>query len=175
MTKLFENKQIIHIAIEVIIIAGIVFYFSSKNKKLLQHIENLSQRLEEQDELLQKHEKIINQLVIKINNRPSVVTQNVQTIQPSSKEQNKSLATKKKISSHVEFDETEIINKDENKKMSSPFSNKVKHVEFADIKVINEDEHSEEYSSENESDLDAEIADELNELEQEDSLKKKNL
>jgi hypothetical protein len=62
MSKLIENKQIIHIATEIIVILGVTFYFSSKNKKLLEHIEDLSQRLEEQEDLIQKHEHIIKQL-----------------------------------------------------------------------------------------------------------------
>ena len=38
MAKMFENKQIIHIVCEIIVIIGIVFYFSQKNKKLTNHI-----------------------------------------------------------------------------------------------------------------------------------------
>jgi len=74
MSKLIENKQIIHIATEIIVILGVTFYFSSKNKKLLEHIEDLSQRLEEQEDLIQKHEQIIKQLVNAINSQNSVQT-----------------------------------------------------------------------------------------------------
>ena len=59
MSKILENKQIIHIATEIVALMGIIFYFSSKNKKLLSHIEDLSQRLEEQEDLIQKHEKMM--------------------------------------------------------------------------------------------------------------------
>jgi predicted O-linked N-acetylglucosamine transferase (SPINDLY family) len=69
MSKLFENKQIIHIATEVVVLLGITFYFSQKNKKLLEHIEDLSQRLEDQEDMIQKHEQIIKQLVQAVNTR----------------------------------------------------------------------------------------------------------
>jgi hypothetical protein len=54
--KILNNKQIIHIVTEVVVLIGIIFYFSSKNRKLLSHIEDLSQRLEEQEDILQKHD-----------------------------------------------------------------------------------------------------------------------
>ena len=175
MTKLLENKQlIIHVATEVIIIAGVVFYFSYKNKKLLQRIENLSQRLEEQDELLKKHEQIIKHLVKSINSRPSMTQQVQKPIQSSIKEQNNSVQIKspvlkkktlKILPKIVEINETEPINKTETINEDEPIN---------ETETINEDEEqSEEYSSENDSDLDAEIADELNELEDEDNLKKR--
>jgi sugar-specific transcriptional regulator TrmB len=68
MSKLLENKQIIHIASEIVILLGLTFYFNQKNKKLLGYIEDLSQRVEEQEDLLQKHEEIIKKLVEFINN-----------------------------------------------------------------------------------------------------------
>ena len=63
MSKLFENKQqIIHIATEIIALIAITFYFSQKNKKLMTHIEDLAQRIEEQEETLQKHDKLIQKM-----------------------------------------------------------------------------------------------------------------
>jgi hypothetical protein len=53
-----ENKQIIHIASEVVVLCGLTFYFSSKNKKLMGHIEELAQRLEEQEDHIQKLEQL---------------------------------------------------------------------------------------------------------------------
>lgn len=64
MSKLFENKQLfIHIATEMIVIVGVFFYFSQKHRKLLGNIEELSQRLEEQEEIIQKHDKLIQKLI----------------------------------------------------------------------------------------------------------------
>ena len=49
----------VHIASEVVVLVGLTFYFNQKNKKLMRHIEDLAQRVEEQEDLLQKHEQII--------------------------------------------------------------------------------------------------------------------
>jgi hypothetical protein len=67
MSKIFENKQqIIHIAIEVIAVIAISFYFSQKNKKLMNQIEDLSHRIEEQEEIIEKHDKIIKKMMSSI-------------------------------------------------------------------------------------------------------------
>lgn len=62
-----ENKQMIHIASEVIALVGLTFYFNQKNKKLMGHIEDLAQRIEDQEEIIQKHEQMIQQLANVIN------------------------------------------------------------------------------------------------------------
>ena len=74
MSKLVENKQLIHIGTEVVVLVGLTFYFSQKNKKLIGHIEDLAQRVEDQEDMLQKHEQIIRKLVETINNRPPTPT-----------------------------------------------------------------------------------------------------
>ena len=70
-----ENKQLVHIASEVVIAIGLTFYFNQQNKKLKGYIEDLVQRVEEQEELLQKHEQIIRKLVERINQMPVVPPQ----------------------------------------------------------------------------------------------------
>lgn len=73
-SKIFQNKQqLIHIASEFIIIIAVVYYFSSKNRKLLQYIEDLSQRLDEHEEVIKKQEKLINKL-LSINYQPPTDT-----------------------------------------------------------------------------------------------------
>ena len=71
MSKLLtENKQTMaHIFSEIIVIVGLTFYFHQKNKKLLAHIEDLAQRVEEQEDLLQKHDLIIKKFVGYISNK----------------------------------------------------------------------------------------------------------
>lgn len=66
--SLFDNKQMVHIVSEVVVLLGITLYFSSKNKKLMNHIEELAQRLEQQDDRLQSLEnsqKQNNQYIMK--------------------------------------------------------------------------------------------------------------
>ena len=67
MAKMFENKQIIHIAAEIIVIGGLTFYFNQKHKKVVKQVEELNQRLEQQNMILQKHEQIIQRLVNTFN------------------------------------------------------------------------------------------------------------
>ena len=67
MSQILENKQMVHIVSEVIVLIGLTFYFNQKNKKLMNHIEDLAQRIEEQEDLLQKHENIIKKLVASVN------------------------------------------------------------------------------------------------------------
>lgn len=61
-SKFLDNKQIIHIATEVVVLLGLVFYFSSKNKKLANSIEELAQRMEAYEEQIQKMESIISRM-----------------------------------------------------------------------------------------------------------------
>ncbi len=166
MSKLFENKQIIHIATEIVALIGIIFYFSSKNKKLLEHIEDLSQRLEDQEDLIQKHEQIIRQLVQVVNNRGHPPSPSPQPSKPKHVKRKKTLSPPKRPLARpprqqpdkppVSFEDNEEVEE----------TDKPQPVKSAAV--------VEEYSSDEDSDLDAEIADELEELQQQDGLKKRN-
>jgi hypothetical protein len=67
MLNIVDKKQIIHIVAEIIIIVGISVYFSQKNKHLLNLINDLTQRLEDQEEQINKHEQAINNLSLQIS------------------------------------------------------------------------------------------------------------
>ena len=58
-----DNKQIIHIATEVITIIGLTIYFSRQNKILRESIEVLTNNYNEQTEIIKKHEDMINNLL----------------------------------------------------------------------------------------------------------------
>lgn len=62
MAKLFNNKQMIHIATEAVAFMGLAVYFSSKNKQLLEHIEGLGARLEDQETQIQNLTRRVQQL-----------------------------------------------------------------------------------------------------------------
>ena len=66
----------VHILSEVVVLVGLTFYFNQKNKKLMAHIEDLAQRVEEQEDLLQKHDQIIKQLVGHIGKQQAMMQQN---------------------------------------------------------------------------------------------------
>lgn len=61
-SSLFDNKQLVHIACEFVALAGISFYFSSKNRKLSSHIEELSQAVENQQQIISNLQGEINKL-----------------------------------------------------------------------------------------------------------------
>jgi hypothetical protein len=74
MSKLLENKQLLHVAGEVVILLGVTYFITQKHKKIMAHVEDLAQRLEEQDEMIQKHEQVIRKLVETINSRPPAMS-----------------------------------------------------------------------------------------------------
>lgn len=167
MSKLFtENKQtMVHIVSEVVVLVGLTFYFNQKNKKLRAHIEDLAQRLEEQEDLLQKHDQIIKQLVEHVSKQRVVMpqkmvnpTQAPSVIRPPVRK----VRTKHRISS------TPNANANANAK---PKEQQVR-VHFS------QDPDPDPYSysdseSETEVNFDDELQEELNDLiDQDDSLKK---
>jgi hypothetical protein len=67
MSKFMDNKQqLIHYATEILVLTGLVVYFSKKNKSMMNYIEDISQRLEDQEETIQKHEQLIKGLMDKV-------------------------------------------------------------------------------------------------------------
>lgn len=53
-----NTSQIIHIVTEMIALLSITAYFMNENKKLTGKLNSLSEKVEEQDEKLQKHDKV---------------------------------------------------------------------------------------------------------------------
>lgn len=168
-----SKKDIIHIATEVVILVGITFYFSSKNKKLSEHIEDLARRLEEQEDIIQKHEKIITQLVQKINSQQIAPVRNQQpnsgvTVRTASNSNNSSTENKlNKPNNKLE----------KNRQVSKPqTTERRQEIPKQQIKVSFSEDREEkiplksESESENESDLDEELAEELQELENSNSV-----
>ncbi len=151
--------MMIHIVSEVVVLVGLTFYFNQKNKKLRAHIEDLAQRLEEQEDLLQKHDQIIKQLVEHVSKQRVVIpqkmvkhTQAPSVIRPPAKK----VRTKHRISS--------TSNANANDK---PKEQQVR-VHFSQ----DPDPYSDS-ESETEVNFDDELQEELNDLiDQDDSLKK---
>ena len=160
MSKLLEKKDIIHITTEIVVLIGITFYFSSKNKKLLDHIEDLSKRIEEQEDIVQKHEKIIMQLVQNINN------QNNQNINNQNNQNINNQNIKPTTRNQTQPVKKQLVVKEQNSKKinQSPIKVVFKDDEIQQQKrsnILIEEENDDESD---ESDLDEEIAEELQEL-----------
>jgi hypothetical protein len=62
-SKFYQNKDFIHIGVEILALVGVCYYVSNKNKTLTSNIEELSQRLEEQEDQIQKLDTKVNQLI----------------------------------------------------------------------------------------------------------------
>jgi hypothetical protein len=156
-----ENKQMIHIASEIVALIGLTFYFNQKNKKLLGHIENLAQKIEEQEDLLQKHEHVIKKMLEFMNekdtnNTPQILAKQLETTKirkkpPPAKE----VHTKPPL-------KVPTPSKPESTKVS--FSDQILKTTKKPTVVVESEESSEE------SDLDAELAEELEELEIEEEI-----
>lgn len=67
--KMFSNGQLIHFGVEAVLLICVVFYFSSKNKKLANQIEELSARIEDQKDHIKELESSLNDLGIAIEKR----------------------------------------------------------------------------------------------------------
>jgi hypothetical protein len=154
MSTLLENKQMIHVASEIVVLTGLTFYFSQKNKKLTGHIEDLAERIEEQEDLIQKHEQVIRKLVEFVNQQ-----KNTQSYTPTSSPPSKHLkkSNRNKRSKHKEHVSPPLspplpVKQEPRVNFNTPIS------QFEDDTVL------EQYSSEHESDLDAEIEEELEDL-----------
>lgn len=178
-----ENKQIIQIAAEVVIIVALFFYFNHKHKRLMNHIEDLAQRLEEQDEMIKKHEQIIKQLVEHINRISQIPPQNTYSQTPPRvivpKPQNKNIKQSSAVSRSKRI--TEIDQKEHTEppmQKPTPSNNKSSKVSFTNPKnsvrpyeQIEDIEEDDDDFDDDDEDLDEELAEELGDLE-EISLKK---
>jgi len=170
MSKILENKQLIHVGTEIVALIGLTYYFYSKNKKLLENIENLSQRLDEQEDMVQKHEQVIMQLVQAVNRQmpptrePRHRPSNSPKFRPQHTQRGSNTQSRKQSMKQ---------SRKQSRKQKSPA--RQRSVSFQDNQEVREHivEDNQSDLSENESALDAEIADELEELEHEGRLKKR--
>jgi len=155
-----EKKEIIHIASEIIVIVGIVYYFNQKNKKLLAHIEDLVQRIEDQEDLLQKHEQIIKNLVENLNRVANSQHERVQQSAPHQRHTPSKNKIKQPQKTHTK-PPLSIPPKQEKSKT---------HVSFQKpTPMLSEEEYSDGEEIESNSDLDMELAEELQELVSDDN------
>lgn len=64
MSVLLENKTLlIHVACEVVVLGVLIFWVHRKTSNLWDQIDELSQRLEDQEDKIQNHERIIKEMI----------------------------------------------------------------------------------------------------------------
>ena len=151
-----ENKQMVHIASEIIALVGLTFYFNQKNKKLLGLIEDLTKKVQEQDDLIQKHDHIIKKMIEFMN------LQNQKSSSPPILPEPSKI--RKKSIKEVHTKHPLAPSKSEQPKVSFTDEVLIKNKSPQKIESEESDEESEE------SDLDAELAEELEELEIEEEI-----
>ena len=150
MSKFLDGKmQLIHVTSEIVVLLGLTFYFSQKNRQLMSHIEGLATRLEEQEDLIQKHEQIIKKLVEYVNSENTRKSRQNSHQQPSYPRNSSQAQRTPKGPQHPPppvklFVHTEL-----------PFTPPVSNPTPSHIEIVEEDE---------EEDLDAELESELGEL-----------
>lgn len=146
-----NNKQFLHIITECMVGVGIVFWFSSKCKRMSSELEELFVRLENQEEQIQHLQKTLNNLIIE-NNRQET---------PRAKTERQKIVK-----------QSPTVNQIKTQKQESPAVNQIK-IEPKILQFTNKIETIEEENSETESEMDNEISNELNELYIESNLKNK--
>ena len=159
MPNLSNNKQLmIHVVSEIAVLAGITFYFTKKNNKMSTRIDELVQRVEEQEDLIEKHDAIIQKLVGYINQQKKQKEEEASHVQKLQTERNNTPV------------QTPVKTPDEN---NTPVQTpeRIPTVTFTDI----EEDVSEEDVSEDESDLDADLVIELADLIDEEEEDESNL
>jgi hypothetical protein len=159
MSKLLENKQMVHIASEVVVLIGLTFYFSQKNKKLMGHIEDFALRLEEQDDIIQKHEQLIQRLA----NAVQQLQQNQVTVSPVNSPVKRERSRVAPVQSRRP---TKPVHSAPPLKNPSPPKPVTPKIHF-DSKIYQEPEHVYDSRSDSEEDLDKELLEELGDLQDE--------
>jgi len=168
MSSIFQNARLIHIVGEVVILSAVVIYFHLQNQKLTNQIKEIVKKLEEQDELLKKHDVILQRLL----------TANVQGFQnpgpilrqPQQHMRQMPLQQTAQAQAQAPPPPPAPVQKE------IPIRQVKKEIKKVETKpvVLNLDtsikevEEEEEDESETEEDLDEEIANELKELEKEE-------
>lgn len=152
--KLIDNKQMVHIISEVVVMLGMTFYFSSKNKQLQGYIDELSQRLEEQEDRVHKLEGTLQQLN---NNFGQYVQENRMAVSSLVQKMNVPQPETKKIKQKMFNLKPQPLQPPQQPK-----------------KVVFVEQEKEDEEEISDSELDEEIQEELKDLKEESVLKKQD-
>ena len=106
---MFEYKQlIIHVACEVVVFGVLIFWIHKRTSSLSLQIEELTQRVDDQEEKLQNHERILKQMTEMINKRGSHSKPSSAPKTESSKPHKKPKPEKKVEETQIEETESEM-------------------------------------------------------------------
>jgi hypothetical protein len=103
MSVILQNKTLlIHVACEVVTVGVLVFLITKKTNNLWLQVDVLTKKLEEQEEVIQNHERIIKQLVAFVNQKNP-------TTQPHKHVKN---VNKRKENPLIEFSDEEEVDEE---------------------------------------------------------------
>jgi len=153
ISKLLENQRLVHIVSEFLILIVLIYYFNQKYKKMLSYIEDLVQRVEEQEDIIQKHDQLIKNIMSQ-----QLQIQQLQTQKSQSQSQHQSQPQYQQFIQQRKQSVKPKIQKHQEQNIKSK-------VQLEGIPQIEELDDIEQHSViERESNLDADLANELNEL-----------
>jgi len=92
-----DNKEVIRLVIECVVLVGVFYYFNNKISNLSKHIEEISQKLELQDDLIEKQNLTITELSLNLNSKVKSTQPQQQTQQPFFFEQKEEPKKVKKV------------------------------------------------------------------------------
>lgn len=73
---MLDKKQIVHIIVEIVILALISVYFMNQNKKLRKEMESVTNQCKNLSNIVQDHDNILSYLIKKVNNQNNTNTTN---------------------------------------------------------------------------------------------------
>jgi len=159
MKALLENKLVLHIVGEAIVFIAVIFYFSQRNKRIMNHINDLVQRLEEQEDTIHKHEKAIEALTKQLNEFKQLITK------PEVSEAKKVTVTntKPRVVEEIKNTKLPIFVSVAPSVIVEPVKQDSRVTELSTVEEIDDEEN--EVQEEDDEELDKELENELKELE----------
>tara|TARA_Y100000389_G_scaffold201964_1_gene246001 strand:- start:1074 stop:1544 length:471 start_codon:yes stop_codon:yes gene_type:complete len=148
MTKLWKENKIlmIHVVCELLVLGAIVFYFVKKTKNLQSSIDDLTARLDEQEDVLKKQGNMLRQLGTHVNKQQMTMQQYYQRKNKPPPKVMKPKKRKKTIKRPVVIEKVETDSDDESES----------------------EMHAADVHEDGEEDLDAVLLEELKDLEEAD-------
>lgn len=176
MSNIIEkNKSFIIIGVGVLVVFGLFYYIKSKNNRMINYIDDLKQRIEDLEDIIQKLETNKQPPQMNFAQFPSQNLRPVTTQQQQNVPQTNNNDSFKKPDTSTK---NEPINKrpEPVKKQSEPVKKqpepvKKQPVQTKHISFNTQVEELEEDSDIDEDELDAELSEELKDLEEKDDLK----
>lgn len=163
MSNLVERKDMIHMGVEIIVIAGVAYYFQRKTTSLSKSLEELASKIKDLEEVVVKQQQVIQNMGMHLNSLNEFMnsTQNRPQVKPKSSAEGRDtnvLKVHSKVKSK-HATKSPVVHSSPPLKRPTAIPSKKSVVKFNEL--INS---CTDTDSDNSESLDKEIEDELNEL-----------